>query len=218
MFFPSRKSILWEKEKTVYRIDIFLYFQIVKNAAHNNRMQNTVVMFMPKPDFSDAQKRYHAERKEKTVPKGIPANESFWLPDHSKVHEILDKTNPFDEYGAEWDASDLMLFLFPKKYRETQHKFATQLVEFAIARGGEIKFMELGDFVEQSGVSKATLYNKIIPRLIDAGMFERHRKNLGAETGPYRLELSQSFHNYLFKMAKEWRRMVATARAKKQTP
>ncbi len=78
--------------------------------------------------------------------------------------------------------------------------------------------MQLGGFVESTGVSKATLYNKIVPRLLDAGMIERHRKNPESEKGPYRLEMSQSFHNYLFKMSKEWRRMVSTARNRKNRP
>lgn len=30
--------------------------------------------------------------------------------------------------------------------------------------------------------------------------------------GPYRITLSLSFHNYLFKMAREWKRIVANAR------
>ncbi len=176
-------------------------------------------MCMQEPkDFTEAQKKYHESRKEKIVPKGIPAEEAFWLPDHSKIHEILGKTNPFDEFGVEWRVEDLMQFLFPKRYREIQHKFATQLVEFMIANGGEINYMQLGDFVESTGVSKATLYNKIVPRLLDAGMIERHRKNPESEKGPYRLEMSQSFHNYLFKMAKEWRRMVSTARNRKNRP
>ncbi|HIH20306.1 TPA: hypothetical protein HA244_03485 [Candidatus Micrarchaeota archaeon] len=166
--------------------------------------------------FSDAQKKYYASRKEKTVPKGIPSKETFWLPDHSKIHEILGKTNPFDEFGAEWSAADLLLFLFPKKYRATQYEYAVKLMDFMVARGGELNYMELGDFVEKTGVSKATLYNKIVPRLIDVGMVERHRKYPDNRKGPFKLELSQSFHNYLFKMAKEWRRIVATARSKKQ--
>ena len=111
--------------------------------------------------FSDAQKKYYASRKEKTVPKGIPSEEAFWLPDHGKVHEILGKTNPFDEFGAEWSTGDLLLFLFPKKYRATQYEYAVKLMDFMIARNGEINYMELGDFVEKTGVSKATLYNKI---------------------------------------------------------
>ncbi|MEM4255497.1 MAG: hypothetical protein QXR53_04195 [Candidatus Norongarragalinales archaeon] len=170
-----------------------------------------------KNEFTDAQKKYHESRKEKVVPKGIPSEEAFWLPDHSKIHEIIGKNNPFDEFGVEWSASDLMLFLFPKKYRETQHKFATQLVELMIENGGTLDYMQLGDFAERSGVSKATLYNKIVPRLLKAGLVERHRKNPENEKGPYKLELSQSFHNYLFKMAKEWRRMVATARNRKKS-
>ena len=166
--------------------------------------------------FQRRKKKYYASRKEKIVPKGIPSEETFWLPDHGKIHEILGKTNPFDEFGVEWSAADLLLFLFPKKYRATQYEYATKLVDFMIFRGGEIGYMELGDFVEKTGVSKATLYNKIVPRLIDVGMVERHRKHLGSDKGPFKLELSQSFHNYLFKMAKEWRRIVATARSKRQ--
>ena len=80
------------------------------------------------------------------------------------------------EFGAEWSAADLLLFLFPKKYRATQYEYAVKLMDFMVARGGEINYMELGDFVEKTGVSKATLYSKIVPRLIDVGMVERHRK------------------------------------------
>ena len=165
--------------------------------------------------FSDAQKKYYASRKEKMVPKGIPSEETFWLPDHGKVHEILGKTNPFDEFGVEWNAADLLLFLFPKKYRATQYEYAVKLVEFMVSQGGELNYMELGDFVEKTGVSKATLYNKIVPRLIDVGMVERHRKYPNNRKGPYKLELSQSFHLYLNKMAKEWARLVSTARSKR---
>lgn len=169
----------------------------------------------PETNFSKAQKAYHDSRREKRVPKGIPSEEAFWLPDHSKVHEILGKTNPFDEFGAEWEPRDLMAFAFPKEYRAIQHELATKLLEFLIAKGGELSYMEVSDFVQQTGASKATVYNKVIPRLIDLGMIERHRKFPDKEKGPYKLELSQSFHNYLFKMAKEWRRIVATARSKK---
>lgn len=168
------------------------------------------------PEQTEAQKSYYESRRERSVPKGIPADEAFWLPDHSEIHTLLGKTDPFNEFGAEWSIADLMLFVFPKKYREIQHDLATKLLELMLSKGGELSFMEVSEFVKQNNASKATVYNKIIPRLIDIGMMERHRKFPDKEKGPYKLELSQSFSNYVIKMGNEWRRKVATAKSKRK--
>lgn len=171
---------------------------------------------------SEQQLVYRESLKGKAIKtRGIPAKEALWLPRHDKVREILQKqSNPFDEYGVEWSVGNVLCFLFPPKYRELQYKHSVAFIEFVCEHGGQVDYREISAFVERSGVSKATFYNKIIPRLKHAGLIEVKRpQRTGAresEKGPMRVLLSETFHNYLFKMAKEWRRIVLTARSKKE--
>jgi hypothetical protein len=153
--------------------------------------------------------------------RGIPASEALWLPRHDEVRDILRKqSNAFDEYGVEWSVDDVLEFVFPSRYRAEQHKIAVAFIEFLAANAGQADFRSLSDFVKRSNASKATFYNKIVPRLKHAGLIEVKRPlRTGArdsEKGPMTIFLSETFHNYLFKLAKEWRRIVLTARSKRE--
>jgi hypothetical protein len=177
------------------------------------------------PENSAAAQREKKE-KDKTrdaraiASRGIPADEALWLPRHDAVREILRKqSNAFDEYGVEWSTADVLSFLFPPKYRAEQHKVAVAFVELLCENGGAADFHAIGDFVTRTGASKATFYNKIVPRLKHAGLIEVKRPmrtgGRESEKGPMAVQLSETFHNYLFKLAKEWRRIVLTARSKR---
>ncbi len=163
-----------------------------------------------------------AKNTPKTIAsRGIPADEALWLPRHDEVREILRKqSNPFDEYGVEWSPADVLEFVFPSRYRALQHDVAAQFIDFLCANAGQADFHSISDFVKRSGASKATFYNKIVPRLKHAGLIEVKRPlrtgSRESEKGPMTIFLSESFHNYLFKLAKEWRRIVLTARSKRE--
>ncbi|MEM0475225.1 MAG: hypothetical protein QW343_00310, partial [Candidatus Norongarragalinales archaeon] len=155
------------------------------------------------------------------VSRGIPAGEALWLPRHDEVRAILRKqSNAFDEYGVEWSVEDVLSFLFPPRYRPEQYKIAVAFVKMLCENAGAADFHAIGDFVARSGASKATFYNKIVPRLKHAGLIEVKRPlRTGAranEKGPLSVQLSETFHNYLFRLAKEWRRIVLTARSKRE--
>ncbi len=180
----------------------------------------------PQEDREDEEEKSVRKTQAKAHPsiasRGIPADEALWLPRHDAVRDILRKqSNPFDEYGVEWSISDVISFLFPPRYRALQHEVAVAFIEFLCANAGQASFHEIGSFVSRSGASKATFYNKIVPRLKHAGLIEVKRPlRTGAkesEKGPMTIFLSEGFHNYLFKIAKEWRRIVLTARSKRPT-
>ncbi len=170
---------------------------------------------------SKTQKNAHRQTSKTIVSRGIPADEALWLPRHDEVREILKKqSNPFDEYGVEWSVKDVVTFVFPPSYRPLQHEVAVAFIDFLAANAGQADFHSIGEFVKRSGASKATFYNKVVPRLKHAGLIEVKRPlRTGAkesEKGPMTIFLSESFHNYLFKLAKEWRRIVLTARSKRE--
>ena len=109
----------------------------------------------------------------------------------------------------------MLLFVFPKKYQETQYKYACDFMRLLLANPAGLSSDAIGGWVRKSGVSKATFYNKIVPRLKRVGMISAEREALRNNAG-YLIKPSLTFHNYLFKMAKEWQRLVKTARAKKE--
>jgi hypothetical protein len=168
--------------------------------------------------LSSKQRDYYSSLKGKQIKsRGIPSDEQLWLPRHDKVREILNlNADPFDEYGASWELEDVMMFVFPKDYQETYHIHASDFMSLLLSHPEGLYSTQIGEWVRTSGVSKATFYNRILPRLKRIGMVaaerEAPRKNAG-----YILKPSLTFHNYLFKIAKEWQRHVKTARAKKPT-
>lgn len=145
--------------------------------------------------------------------RGIPSAEDFWLPRHDSVKDILGISgDPFDEFGADWGIEGVFQFVFPKKYKETYHNNSVAFMKVLLSKG-EMRAAEIGEWVRTNNVSKATFYNKIIPRLKRVGMLSAERETPAKGAG-YILKPSLTFHNYLYKMAREWQRIVKTARSK----
>jgi hypothetical protein len=145
---------------------------------------------------------------------GIPSAESMWIPSHYgrdvKAKGGLDKT-------VYWTVSDVLDFVFPQKYQPTYHSVACRLVEFILEKGYVGK-RDIGAFMKTHGISKSTLENKVIPKLVRFGLLKREREfktGLGKGRG---LVLSESltFTSYLERVGFAWNVLVSTARKKKQ--
>jgi len=145
---------------------------------------------------------------------GIPSGESLWLPSHYgkelKAKGGLDKT-------VFWTVADVLDFVFPEKYQPTYHSVACRLVELILKKGFVGK-KDLSRFMKDNGVSKSTLENKVIPKLVRVGLLKREREfkaGLGKGRG---LVLSESltFTSYLDRLGFAWNMLVSTARKKKQ--
>lgn len=164
---------------------------------------------------SEAQKEYYSSLKGKLIKsRGVPADEQLRLPRHDEVRDVLGiNADPFEEFGADWGIEGVMQFVFPKKYQETYYEVATSFIKELLQHPEGMYSEMTGEWIRKNKISKATFYNKIVPRLKRIGMITAERE-AGQKGAGYILKPSLTFHNYLFKMAKEWQRIVKTARAK----
>jgi hypothetical protein len=145
---------------------------------------------------------------------GIPSDESLWMPSHQgkdlKAKGGLDKT-------VFWDLKDVMDFAFPEKYQPTYHTVACRLIDLTLKKG-HLGKKDLSKFMKENNISKSTLENKVIPKLVRLGFLKREREfkaGLGSGRG---LVLSESltFTTYMDRIGFAWNMLVSTARKKKQ--
>jgi hypothetical protein len=145
---------------------------------------------------------------------GIPSGESLWLPSHYgkdlKAKGGLDKT-------VFWDVSEVINFVFPEKFQPTYHAVACKLTAL-ILRKGYVGKKDISAFMKENNISKPTLENKVIPKLVRLGLLKREREfktGLGRGRG---LVLSESltFTAYLDRIGFSWNMLVSTARKKKR--
>ncbi len=147
--------------------------------------------------------------------RGIPSAESLWLPPHYgkdlKAKGGLDKT-------VIWEVSDVVDFIFPKKYQPMYHKVATSLLELLLEKGTLTK-KEISEFLKANNFSRSTLENKIIPKLVRFGFIKREREIVPGMKKGRGLILTDSltFTNYLERIGFGWNTLVSTARKKKET-
>ncbi|MFH1835950.1 MAG: hypothetical protein ABH851_07160 [Methanobacteriota archaeon] len=144
---------------------------------------------------------------------GIPASESLWLPSHYggelKGKGGLDKT-------VIWSVSDVIDFIFPSKFQPRYHEVATDFITLLLDCEIVTK-KEIGKFLTENGYSKATLENKVIPKLVRFGLIKRERE-FKAGLGKGRsliLSDSLSFTSYLERIGFAWNMLVSTARTKR---
>jgi predicted transcriptional regulator len=161
------------------------------------------------------------EKVKKTIAsRGIPSKESFYLPAHysSEIRKFQDDgENVLRNY---WNLEEVLNFVFPHKYQpvynEISVKFMTELV-----KKNKLGAKDLTEFVKSNEISKATFYNRVLPRLKRVGMIKVERQTLIAEHNkqkfrPMEISLSKSFGNYLTKIGDSWLALVDDARTRKK--
>jgi len=148
------------------------------------------------------------------VSKGIPVAESLYLPKHYgsevKGKGGLEKT-------VIWEVDDIIDFIFPEKYQPTYFRVAGGFVKLVL-ESGRVTKKEISGFLKETGYSRSTLENKIIPKLVRFGLLKRERE---IEAGMRRgraliLNESLTFTNYLERIAFGWNMLVSTARQKRK--
>ena len=146
---------------------------------------------------------YREGLKGKRPKKGIPSDDAFYLPRKDSLDKLLGKQSAV-KTSTSWALEDVLQFVFPVEYRGSMHSAALQFLRLLRDSGGSLASQQIGEFVQRSGVSKATFYNKVVPRLVRVGMVERNR-----EPGSKKMTVSWSnqFASYLEKIAFEWKRL-----------
>ncbi len=153
--------------------------------------------------------------------RGVPSSETLYLPSHygGEIRSFQDdKTETLTRNL--WSLEEVLNFVFAKRYQrkyyDTAFSFMSLMKEKEVLGGSEIN-----EFVKSSGVSKATFYNRVLPRLKRVGMLKVERDTIVAEEGkrkyrPMRISLSKTFGNYLMKIGDSWLAIVDDVRSKKK--
>ncbi len=134
---------------------------------------------------------------------GIPSEDQLYLPRKDTLDDLLKKQGAIRS-STSWDASDLLQFVFPQRYRSAYHGVAVSFLTALQQNNGFLTSSQIGEFVEKTKISKATFYNKVLPRLVRIGMLDRNRE---PTSNKMTVKWSNQFAIYLEKIAFEWKRL-----------
>ena len=157
--------------------------------------------------------------EEKKIPRGIPSSESLYFPAHN-----AEEFKAFQD-GSEnltknlWRMEDVVNVVFSKKFQPTYHETAIKFLQVLSAKP-HMDGAEIGKFVSENSISKATFYNRVLPRLRRVGMIKVERETIVAVESkrkfrPMRISLSKTFGNCFSKIGDSWLAVVDEARTKK---
>lgn len=166
----------------------------------------------------------HDEEKEEgkhtIASRGIPSKDSLYLPPHNspELRAFQDANEGLTRNL--WNLEEIMNFVFPKKYQTKYNEIAVAFMKLALERG-TLSGEDIGRFVSQNGISKATFYNRVLPRLKRIGMLKVERQTIIAleskrKFRPMTISLSKTFGNYLMKIGDSWLALVDDSRSKKK--
>jgi hypothetical protein len=160
------------------------------------------------------------EEKHSISSRGIPSSESFYLPPYNSPELRSFQDANESATRSFWSLEEVSNFVFPKKYQPKYNEIAVQFLQLLMQKTS-LSGDEIGDFVSRSGISKATFYNRVLPRLKRVGMLKVERETLVAMESkrkyrPMHISLSKSFGNYLMKIGDSWLAIVDDARSKKE--
>lgn len=156
--------------------------------------------------------------KKTIASRGIPSSESLYFPSHnsSEVRRFQDTSET--PTRNLWNLEEVVNFVFPKKYQEKYHETAISFLKL-LTKKVRLSGSDISSFVSENKVSKATFYNRVLPRLRRVGIIKIERETLVPVEGkrkyrPMRVTLSKTFGNYLMKIGDSWLAIVDDARSR----
>jgi len=158
--------------------------------------------------------------KQTIASRGVPSSESIYLPRHDspELRSFQDQNESMTRNS--WNVEELVNFIFSKRYQPKYYEialgFMTALSEKTVFSGDEI-----AAFVRSNNISKATFYNRVLPRLKRVGMIKVERDTIVSieskrKFRPMRISLSKTFGNYFMKIGDSWLAVVDDARSRKE--
>jgi hypothetical protein len=158
------------------------------------------------------------EKGKKIASRGIPASESLYFPQYSDVRKFQDDNETITRNL--WSLDEIISFVFPKKYQEKYHEIAVDFMKL-LSEKVHLEGKDVSAFISEKKISKATFYNRVMPRLRRVGMIKIERETIVAAESrrkfrPMRIALSKTFGNYLMKIGDSWLALVDDARSRKE--
>jgi hypothetical protein len=160
------------------------------------------------------------ENKKGIASRGVPSSESLYLPPHysEELRNFQDKEeNPTRNT---WKLEELLNFVFSKKYQAKYYETALAFMKLFDSKN-VMEGSDLATFISTNSISKATFYNRVLPRLKRIGMIKVERDTVVAVESkrkfrPMRITLSKTFGNYLMKIGDSWLAIIDDARSRKK--
>ncbi len=155
--------------------------------------------------------------------RGVPSSESLYLPRHDsdELRSFQDKNENITRNT--WALEEVVNFVFSKKYQPKYYEIALGFLKL-LTEKTKLSGDQTAEFVKNNGISKATFYNRVIPRLKRIGMIKVERETIvnvesKRKFRPMNISLSKTFGNYLMKIGDSWLAIVddSRSRAEKQT-
>jgi hypothetical protein len=158
--------------------------------------------------------------EKKIASRGVPSSESLYLPSHNsdELRKFQDDTeNPTRNI---WSIDEVANFVFSKKYQSKYHEISLGFLEL-LTKKTHLDGADISNFISEKNISKATFYNRVLPRLKRVGMIKVERDTIVAVESkrkfrPMRISLSKTFGNYLMKIGDSWLAIVDDARSRKK--
>ena len=150
--------------------------------------------------------------------RGVPSSESVYLPRHDspELRTFQDKNEGLTRNT--WSLEEVVNFIFSKKYQPKYHEIALGFLEL-LTKKTHVNGEQIADYVKSNDVSKATFYNRVLPRLKRVGMIKVERDTIvnvesKRKFRPMKISLSKTFGNYFMKIGDSWLAIVDDARSR----
>ncbi len=143
------------------------------------------------------------------IPK-VKSKETLWFPPvYSKEWKSVEET-------VRWSIEDIVKFIFNPNISRKYYEIAVNFLNFTLDNFPfGIKGKEIAKWIKENNISKATFYNRVLPKLISFGLFQR--KRVHGEKGRVMILIpSKTFSLHLKKIAKEWESIIDTKKAEKK--
>ena len=158
------------------------------------------------------------EEKHSIASRGIPSKDSLYLPPHNSPELRSFQDGNENLTRNIWSLDEVVNFVFPRRYQEKYNEIALGFVKLVLEKT-TVSGDQIGQFVSSRGISKATFYNRVLPRLKRIGLLKVERQTIIAlesrrKFRPMTISLSKTFGNYLTKIGDSWLAIVDDARSK----
>jgi len=159
------------------------------------------------------------EEKKSIASRGVPSSHALYLPPYNseELRSFQDKDGNLTRNM--WKLDEVANFVFSKKYQVKYHEIACAFLKL-LNEKINLSGSEISSFVSENNISKATFYNRVLPRLRRVGMIKVERDTIipvesKRKFRPMKISLSKTFGNYLIKIGDSWLANVDDARSKK---
>ena len=156
----------------------------------------------------------------KITSRGVPSSLSLYFPPYNS--EELRSFQDSDEKPTRnlWNIEEVVNFVFSKKYQPTYFEIALKFMQ-KLSNEIHVEGKSIASFVSENNISKATFYNRVLPRLRRVGMIKVERKTIVAlenkrKYRPMVISMSKTFGNYNMKIGDSWLAIVDDSRTRKK--